>query len=227
MKTRKKKPARGEPLVTFRLAGVVVFSVLTGLLWYGCSDGQSQSAKDNQAQSVSGVRSTDSHIIPPQKSNHFWVFAESKDELGAGGEFHVYVDAETHPDAEGSFAKFSLGVGGELPIHRHDKTEEIAYFISGSGVVQLFEKEQPKEVSVGEGYVWYNPPGAWHSVKNTCTKPLTMVFVTIPNEKEGLLSFFKRIGAKPGHEATPLRPEEFGRIAAEHDLILKPPPSQK
>lgn len=59
---------------------------------------------------------------------------------------------------------------------------------------------------------------------NTGDEPLAMVFATIPNEKKGLLSFFRGISAKPGEEpATTLSPEEFGRIAAEHDMILRPP----
>ena len=55
----------------------------------------------------------------------------------------------------------------------------------------------------------------------------TLVFAAVPNEKKGLLSFFRRIGVKPGEEATPLSPEDFARIAAEHDLILRPPDSDE
>ena len=37
-------------------------------------------------------------------------------------------------------------------------------------------------------------------------------------------SYFRQISAKPGEEpATTLSPEEFGRIATEHDMILRPP----
>ncbi len=160
----------------------------------------------------------------PDEGDRLWVFAESKDELGAGGEFHIYVDPDTHPQAKASFAKFSLGVGGALPEHRHNKTEEIAYFISGVGVVKTVHGEEIQEVPVGPGYVWYNPPGVWHAVTNTGEEPLAMVFATIPNEKKGLLSFFRQISAKPGQEPpATLSPEEFGRIATEHDMILRPP----
>ncbi len=67
------------------------------------------------------------------------------------------------------------------------------------------------------------PPASRRAIKNTGTEPLTLVFAAVPNEKTGLLSFLRRIGAKPGQEATPLPPDEFVRIAAEHDLILRPP----
>jgi mannose-6-phosphate isomerase-like protein (cupin superfamily) len=162
-------------------------------------------------------------VIEPGGGDRLWVFAESPEELGSGGEFHIYVDPETHPEAKASFAKFSLGPGGALPVHRHDKTEEISYFVSGTGLVQTMENGELVEVPVAEGHVWYVPPGAWHAIRNTGEVPLTLVFATIPNEKQGLLSFFRRIGAQPGHEPTPLAPEEFAGLAAEHDLILRPP----
>lgn len=162
-------------------------------------------------------------MIPPGGGDRVWVFAESPHELGAGGEFHIYLDPETHPEARASFARFALGEGGALPVHRHDTTEEISYFLSGEGVVYTFEGDEMQEVPVRAGSVWYVPPGAWHGFANTGDEPLALVFATIPNEEQGLLSFFRQIGARPGQEAAPLSPEAFARIAAEHDLILRPP----
>jgi mannose-6-phosphate isomerase-like protein (cupin superfamily) len=178
-------------------------------------------AKEEEGAPTEAVRPA--VVMQPEEGDHLWVFAKSKDELGPGGEFHIYVDPERHPQALASFARFTLGIGGALPEHKHDKTEEIAYFLSGEGLVQVYENGKPVEIPVRAGYVWYVPPGAWHSLKNTGQEYLALVFATIPNEKKGLLSFFRRIGAKPGTEATVLSPEEFGRIAAEYDLILRPP----
>jgi mannose-6-phosphate isomerase-like protein (cupin superfamily) len=132
------------------------------------------------------------------------------------------VDAHTHPHARASFAKFTLGVGGALPVHRHDKTEEFAYFLSGEGAaVAIGEKGEEIEIPVSTGYVWYNPPGAWHAVRNTGSTPLSLVFATVPNEEKGLMSFFRRVCAGPGEAGTPLSPEDFARIGAEHDVILR------
>jgi mannose-6-phosphate isomerase-like protein (cupin superfamily) len=163
----------------------------------------------------------------PQDGDHFWVFAETKETLGSGGEFQVYVDPVKFPKALASFAKFGLGVGGALPVHRHDKTEEIAYFLSGEGIFTVYDDGSPKDIAVRAGFVTYIPPGSWHAIKNTGKEPLTLVFAAIPNEKKGLLSFFRRIGVKPGEVATPLSPEDFAKIAAEHDLILRPPDTGK
>ena len=185
------------------------------------TEGETQQEKSTQ---IEPIRS--GQIWSPGEGDLLWFTPESKDNLGPGGEFHIYVDPETHPHALASFAKFALGIGGALPLHRHDKTEEIAYFISGEGLIQTTIEGEELEVPVGPGYVWYNPPGAWHAVTNTGNEPLTLVFATIPNEKVGLLSFFRKISSKPGEEPVTLSPEEFGRIAAEHDLILKPPPEE-
>ena len=125
-----------------------------------------------------------------------------------------------------SFSRFALGVGGALPEHRHDKTEEIAYFVSGEGVARIYVDGEQKDVTVAPGYVWYNPPGVWHSIANTADEPLVLVFATIPNEKKGLLSFFRRISVKPGEDSIALPPEEFAQIAAEHDMILRPPATE-
>ncbi len=162
-------------------------------------------------------------VFAPDAGGHYWLFPESKDKLGSGGKLQIYLDAQSHPHAAASFAKYELGVGGQLPEHKHMKTEEIAYFLSGEGVVITYDGDKRIETPVSEGYVWYTAPGEWHAFKNTGTnEPLALVFATIPNEKQGLLSFFKKVGAEPGKEATNFSPEEFGKIAAEHDLILKP-----
>ncbi len=67
-------------------------------------------------------------------------------------------------------------MGGSLPMHRHDKTEEIAYFISGEGIVLGYVDDRPLEIPVRAGHVWYTPRGAWHAMRNTGTEPLTLVF---------------------------------------------------
>jgi mannose-6-phosphate isomerase-like protein (cupin superfamily) len=161
-------------------------------------------------------------LMEPHEGKHLWVFPESKDNLGTGGELQIYVDAETHPEAKASLAKFTLGVGGALPIHRHEKTEEMTYFLSGIGVVISVDGDGNEvEVPISSGHVWYNPPGAWHAVKNTGTTPLSMVFTTIPNEKKGLLSFFRQVCVGPGKEGLPISEAELQRLGRAHDLIFR------
>ncbi len=163
-------------------------------------------------------------LMQPHEGDHLWFFHKNEDDLGSGGELQIYVDAQTHPQASASFAKFTLGVGGSLPVHRHNRTEELAYFLTGHGVaIVLDDLGNEVEIPVSAGHVWYNPPGAWHAIKNTGSTPLSLVFATVPNEKKGLLALFRRIGVEPGKPPTTLSPQEFERIATEHDLILQDP----
>ena len=162
-------------------------------------------------------------VMTPEEGDVLWFSHESPDELGSGGELRIFLDHTTHPEAGGSFAKFTLGVGGVLPVHRHEKTEEVGYIVSGEGVVVgIDEAGDEVEMQLAAGYVWYNPPGAWHAVRNTGEVPLELVFATIPNEEQGLLSFFRQIGVEPGKEAKVIPAEEFARLATEHDMILRP-----
>ena len=207
---------------------VIAFFTMSGLLTLAaCQDREDSVASSKEAQQVERPANTrQGQIWAPDEGDHLWVFAESKDNLGSGGEFHIYMDSETHPSASASFSRFALGVGGGLPEHRHDKTEEIAYFVSGEGVARIYVDGEPNDVPVAPGYVWYNPPNVWHSITNTADEPLVLVFATIPNEKKGLLSFFRKISVKPGEEPTTLPPEEFANIATEHDMILRPPATE-
>ncbi|SDM71987.1 cupin domain-containing protein [Kriegella aquimaris] len=162
-------------------------------------------------------------IVKPEEARQLWIFPESADKLGSGGLLQIYMDPESHPDASSGFSKYELGVGGALPEHKHNKTEEIAYFLSGTGIVISYENDERKETVVKEGYVWYTAPGEWHSFQNTGNEPLKLVFATVPNAKHGLLDFFKKVGVAPGKEpSNAMSAEEFAKLASDNDLILKP-----
>ncbi|MHC5115242.1 MAG: cupin domain-containing protein [Planctomycetota bacterium] len=163
-------------------------------------------------------------IMEPHEGDVLWSLHESGERLGAGGELQIYLDAETHPHARASFSRYTLGVGGALPVHRHDKTEEFAYVISGEGAaVSVDDEGNETEHRIAPGYFWYNPPGGWHTMRNKGRTPLTIVFATVPNEAHGLLSFFRRISSAPGEDPIEIPPDELDRIAAEHDMILWKP----
>jgi mannose-6-phosphate isomerase-like protein (cupin superfamily) len=162
-------------------------------------------------------------VWDPDEGERLWVFPRSQDDLGPGGEFHIYVDPSTYPDGSASFARFALGAGGDLAEHRHERSEELAYLLSGDGAIKRRERSRLVEVPIRAGSAWYIPPGAWHSVKNTGTDPLVMVFATVPNLETGLLSFFRRIGTLPGHEPNRLSKAEIARIGADHDFVVRTP----
>lgn len=206
--------------------GILLFAFLSlSILLQSCGNKESKTEKATELTKEEITAKTEKPvggIMEPNAGEHLWVFPKNKDTLGSGGKLQIFMDAESHPHASASFAKYELGVGGALPEHKHNKTEEIAYFLSGEGIVITYENEQRVETPVKEGYVWYTAPGEYHSFKNTGNEPLKLIFVIIPNDKDGLLSFFKKVGAEPGKEAKVFSPEEFGKIADEHDLVLKP-----
>jgi mannose-6-phosphate isomerase-like protein (cupin superfamily) len=167
------------------------------------------------------------HVMKPDEGDRIWIFPESHEHLGSGGELQIYVDSKTHPHASASFAKFTLGVGGALPVHRHEKTEEFAYFLSGEGnAVFVDDHGNESEIPVSGGFVWYNPAGQWHSLRNTGNTPLSLVFATVPNEEMGLLSFFRKIGSTPGKLGTPMTMDQLMQIGADHDMILWSDPEE-
>ena len=100
-------------------------------------------------------------IMPPHEGDHLWSFHESKDELGSGGELQIFIDPQTHPEATASFAKYTPGIDGALPVHRHDKTEEFAYILSGKGAAIVVDDDGAEvEIPITAGSAWYNPRGA-------------------------------------------------------------------
>lgn len=99
-------------------------------------------------------------VWEPGDGDRLWVFPQSRDELGSGGDFHIYVDPATHPDATASFARFALGAGGDLAEHRHEKSEEFAYLISGQGAVKRRESGLLVEVPLRGGIGLVHPPGS-------------------------------------------------------------------
>lgn len=180
-----------------------------------------ETANTSDRQATTATRQI--RVWQPEDGDHLWVFPDSPQELGSGGEFHIYLDPETDREAAASFARFSLGVGGALSEHRHVKSEEMGYLISGEGVLERRAGDGLVEEALNPGCVWYIPPGAWHAIANRGPEPLTLVFVTVPNVEKGLLSFFRRLSAPPGTPPPELSKEEFARLGAEHDFHLRPP----
>ena len=98
-----------------------------------------------------------------------------------------------------------------------------------------FHESKDEIASGGELQIFIDPethPEAWASfAKYTLavggalpgSPPLSLVFTTVPNEKQGLLAFFRRISVRPGQEPIALSPEELASIASEPDLILRAP----
>ena len=75
-----------------------------------------------------------------------------------------------------SLAEATLDPGGETAEHFHPNTEEIYYFIGGSGRMRLGEQED--EVRVGDCVVI--PAGVAHKLWNTGGEPLALLCCCVP-----------------------------------------------
>jgi len=67
-------------------------------------------------------------------------------------------------------------VGGMVPEHKHEKEEEVMYFIQGKG--QFITKNETIELK--PGICVYNPPGEYHSIINTGDEVLKFVWIYTP-----------------------------------------------
>ncbi len=69
-----------------------------------------------------------------------------------------------------------LGPGGELPAHRHERTEHLLTVIAGRGRFRIGSKS----VEICEGESVLAPAGLYHGVKNATDEPLLVLQVSAP-----------------------------------------------
>lgn len=67
-------------------------------------------------------------------------------------------------------------VGGQVPPHKHEKEEEVMFFLQGKG---KFITEDD-EIELRPGICVYNPPGAVHSIVNTGDEVLKFIWIYAP-----------------------------------------------
>lgn len=85
-----------------------------------------------------------------------------------------------HPDVHGnhaqSLAEAPVAPGSRTQPHRHRKTEEIYYFLSGQGRLQI----EDSTWAVKAGDTFMIPPGSWHSVHNVGRENLVFLYCCSP-----------------------------------------------
>jgi len=86
-----------------------------------------------------------------------------------------------------------MSPGTSVPMHLHEREDEIVLIQSGSGVAMLGDRETP----VAAGSVVWVPKGTWHGGRNTGTTTLTWTGIYAPAGFEG---YFREISRAPGVE---------------------------
>lgn len=121
----------------------------------------------------------------------------------------------------GGATAFSMGTqelipGGRIPLHLHERQEEVLFVHRGEGYAVLPDKR----ITIGPGSTVHVPPGVWHGIENGTGGPMELVWFIAPPGLEGM---FREIGTAPGVEPEPLSDSEFRRIVRRHGMRLGGP----
>lgn len=127
---------------------------------------------------------------------------------------------------------FSIGTQTVAPggcyvrTHAHDRHEEVIYFLSGAGRIEI---DDAATVARAEpGTIVFVGRNRRHSFVNDGDEPLTFLWLLMP---AGIERFFERIGrprrpGEPAPEPFP-RPDNVAQIEAETVFAAPPPPAPK
>lgn len=101
------------------------------------------------------------------------------------------------PPTQGRFAMITQEVspGTVIPIHAHDREDEIIFIQSGIGEATLGDRTVP----LAAGSTLYVPQGTWHGGRNIGKETLMWIAIYSPSGFEG---YFREIG-RPAADAPP------------------------
>ena len=95
---------------------------------------------------------------------------------------------------EGSQGRFGMitqevSPGTSIPVHLHEKEDEIIFIQSGRGTATLGDNQVP----LAPGSTLFVPQGTWHGGRNIGTETLMWIAIYSPSGFEG---YFREIGRK-------------------------------
>jgi mannose-6-phosphate isomerase-like protein (cupin superfamily) len=104
----------------------------------------------------------------------------------------------------------TLDSGAAVPVHHHEKAEQVLFVLSGCGKVSLADQE----FDAAPGTMVHVPKGVAHSISNTGGEPMSILETTSP---PGFQALFRKLAklSKP-------EPEDIVRIGAQHDIVVHP-----
>jgi mannose-6-phosphate isomerase-like protein (cupin superfamily) len=114
------------------------------------------------------------------------------------------VRIKVSPSGGGRLAMITQDVsaGTSIPIHAHDREDEIIFIQSGTGEATLGDQK----VSLEAGSTMFVPQGTWHGGRNTGSEILRWIAIYSPSGFEG---YFREIGRpSPDAPPRPTTPEE-------------------
>ena len=131
--------------------------------------------------------------------------------LGAGDGELFYVGPtqdpvriKISPPGGGRFAMITqeMAPGSRIPIHLHEREDEIIFIQRGEGRATIGDRQVPLEA----GSTLFVPQGTWHGGENTGTGTMSWIAIYSPSGFEG---YFREIGVRAdGTRPAPLGPDE-------------------
>ena len=104
----------------------------------------------------------------------------------------------------------TLDPGAAVPVHRHEKAEQVLFFLSGVGKVSI----AGYEIDAVPGTTVHVPRSIAHGIANTGDESMSFLETTSP---PGFQEAFRRLS-----QLSEPDPEDIARIAADHDIHIRP-----
>ena len=139
------------------------------------------------------------HLRPPARS----------------GTVTIVVDPENAGSRRLAMGHQHLGPGGVIPMHLHERQDEILIVQDGEAVISLEDRRLPAPA----GTTVFVPEGVWHGVENSGAGILHLIWIITP---PGLEEMFRGISAPPGAERRPLTSDDFVALARRHGMLVRP-----
>jgi mannose-6-phosphate isomerase-like protein (cupin superfamily) len=102
----------------------------------------------------------------------------------------------------------TLDPGAAVPVHRHEKAEQVLFFLSGVGKASI----AGHEIDAVPGTTLHVPKGVRHGIANAGEESLSFLETTTP---PGFQETFRRLS-----QISDPQPEQIGQIAAEFDILI-------
>jgi mannose-6-phosphate isomerase-like protein (cupin superfamily) len=96
--------------------------------------------------------------------------------LAGGRELTIKVDSHETPGVRMSMIAEDLPPGSAIPVHLHEREDELIFIRMGQGIATLGDREVP----VGPGATIYVPQGVWHGLRNAGESTLGMSAIYSP-----------------------------------------------
>jgi len=144
------------------------------------------------------------HVIGPEQG-------ETLEWTGpVAGKVSIMVDPANTGDTGLCVLVQTLEPGAAIPVHRHEKAEQVFFVLSGRGRVSL----AGQEADISARTTVHVPKGVPHGVANTSEGPMALLETTSPS---GFQELFRKLAKLGEPEA-----EDIARIGAECDIIVQP-----